>query len=389
MKYCKKCKIAAKETDALCSKCKQPLSTLGSGPPVAAGPRPAPVKSNQGAASSQEGPKSPPSRTTFTLSGQLQQMEELKLKNVKRGRNLGVLCLLAALTIMFILFQVYSRTVLAYAVLENVKFEQDPIAESQITVSFDVKSPGKVAFDRRSGTGHTEKLDDIAATKGHKTVWAWPSDPKTGIDFSVVSRGGLMLASKEQHFDVTRKGIGVEVVFIMDITNSMGPFIRGLKENCKNFANEVRKRGLDCRLGLIGFGDVEYNEPLRVFDLTEDVQSFQSNVSGLTLVNGVDNPESSVEALEKALEIEFRPHTRICFVHITDADCHHPERIAGIASQLKERGFLNYSISRKPLRRRYAPLCVNGGDFFDINDSKFETILQKIAKSIANQISSE
>jgi hypothetical protein len=388
MKYCKKCKIAAKETDTVCSKCKQPVSSFGSSPSPAgsAGPKPATPGANPAGPT---GPKPSTSQAMFTLSGQIEQLEELKSKNLRRGRTLGILSILATLAILFIIFQVYSRTVLAYAVLENIKFEQDPIAENQITVSFDVKSPGKVAFDRQSGTGHTEKVDLITRTKkGHETVWAWPSDPKTGIDFSVVYRGGWLLDSKDKHFDVTRDGIGVEVVFIMDITNSMGPFIQGLKENCNDFANQVRKRGLDCRLGLIGFGDVEYNEPLRFFDLTSDVKVFQSNVSELDLVNGVDIPESSVEALERGLEMTFRPHTRVCFVHITDADCHHPERLSEVASQLKKQGILTYSISRRQLGRLYKPICVNGGTFHDINGSNFETILQEIARSIVNQISS-
>ncbi len=107
-----------------------------------------------------------------------------------RGRNLGILSVLVALAILILIYSVYSRTVLAYAVLENIEIEQDPVAESQITVSFDVKTPGKVAFDRRSGTGHTEKLDMITMAEHRDTVWSWPSDPKTGIDFSVISRGG-------------------------------------------------------------------------------------------------------------------------------------------------------------------------------------------------------
>jgi Mg-chelatase subunit ChlD len=404
MKYCKKCKIAAKDTDTLCPKCGGPIASFGSAQPASGAAKPQPASTKPQPSSTKPQPASTrpstspggappppqsPGKATFTLKGQIEQLEEIKLKNIKRGRTFGILSLLLALAILFILFEVYSRTVLAYAVLANIKFEQDPIAENQITVSFDVITPGKVAFDRRSGSGHTEKLDVISTKEGHKTVWAWPSDQKTGIDFGVVYRGGWLLTSQDRHFDVTREGIGVDVVFLMDITSSMGPYIKGLKQNCNDFADQVRKRGLDCRLGLIGFGDVEYNEPILVFEPTDDLNEFQSNVSKLVLTNGGDPPESSVEAIEKALEMEFRPHTRVCFIHITDANCHHAERIPELAEALKEKSVLTYVISQQGLRRLYEPLCVNGGAFYGIRNTPFETILQEIAKSIVNQISSD
>jgi len=109
-----------------------------------------------------------------------------------------------------LIYSVYSRTVLAYAVLENIEIEQDPDAETQITVSFDVKIPGMVAFDRRSGTGHTEKLDMITVAEHRGTVWSWPSDPKTGIDFSVVSRGGWFRTRMDKHFRVHGEEVALE-----------------------------------------------------------------------------------------------------------------------------------------------------------------------------------
>jgi hypothetical protein len=334
-------------------------------------------------------PAGPPKAPTFTLAGQIAELEQIKLKNVKRGRNLGLLSLLAALAILILIYSVYSRTVLAYAVLENVEVTQDPVAESQITVSFDVKTPGKVAFDRRSGTGHTEKLDTFTQVVHRDTDWAWPSDPKTGIDFSVVSRGGWFLTRTDKHFNVTRSEVGVEVVFLMDVTSSMQPFIDGLKDKCIAFADEIRREGIDCRLGLVGFGDVNLNEPFTIFKPNADANEFQNAVAALQLTSGGDIDESSVEAIEQAMDMEFRPHTRICFVHITDAGCHNRQRIPELASSLKENKVVTYVISKPNLRSLYSRLCVNGGSFHAIGESSFESILKEVAKSISNQIKSD
>ena len=223
MKYCKKCKIAAKESDGVCPQCKQSLSSFGSAtaaPAKPAAPKPA-VHANRGrleasliaevstaARGAATAPADSPQVPTFTLAGQIAELEVIKQKNLNRGRKLGILSLLVALAIMTLLYSVYSRTVLAYAVLENIEIEQDPVVETRITVSFDVKTPGKVAFDRRSGTGHTEKLDLIMVAEHRSTWWSWPSDPKTGIDFSVVSRGGWFRTRIDKHFGVHGKKPG-------------------------------------------------------------------------------------------------------------------------------------------------------------------------------------
>jgi Mg-chelatase subunit ChlD len=442
MKYCKKCKITGKESDTVCPKCNTPLSSFGSaktaspqpatppapsaGPPkpaqpplaaAAASPKPiamaaptarpsAPPKPAQAppvAASVIPKPAAPisfsqpppgaatasaPKVPTFTLAGQIAELEQIKQRNLKLGRNFGILSLLVALAILLLIYTVYSRTVLAYAILENIQIEQDPVAETEITVSFDVKTPGKIAFDRRSGTAHTEKVDLIPAAGHRSTDWSWPSDPKTGIDFSVVSRGGWFRTRTDKHFNVTRASVGVEVVFLMDITGSMQPYIDGLKDKCIAFADEIKREGIDCRLGLIGFGDVEINEPMTIFGPTADAKEFQDAVGRLELTDGGDIPESSVEALEKALDMKFRPHTRICFVHITDADCHNKGRIRELVESLNDNKIVTYVISKKNLRTVYGKLCVNGGSFFGINDAPFESILKEVAKSITNQIKS-
>jgi Mg-chelatase subunit ChlD len=404
MIYCKKCKVPAKDTDTVCPKCKGPLSTFGSGggsKPAAGAASPAPGPAARATPGAVARPSSgagtgtsfaPRPSPTFSnepmlgLGGRIQELEQAQQRNLKKSRNLALLCLVALVALLMVLYGVYARTVLAYAVLSNVRLEQDELAQNQITVKFDVDTPGKVAFDRRSGTGRTEKVDIFAKTGPGGFSWAWPSDPKTGIDYSVVYRSGLFKTSLDRHFDVTRDGIGVDIVFLMDITSSMQPFIDGLKKNCIDFADRVRKEGVDCQLGLIAFGDVEINEPTLVFAPTSDVNAFQARVAELRANGGGDPPESSIEALDEALKLPFRPHTRVCFVHITDASCHNEEKIPETAEKLKSRSIITYVVSRRELSNLYEPLCVNGGTFHAIQDAKFEDILKEVAKSIANQI---
>ena len=387
MIYCKKCKIPAKETDAVCPKCKGPLSTFGgSAKPAAAGSLGA-ARHATATATSISRPRSEfGDETMLGLGGKIAELELAKKRNIRLSRNLGLLCLLALLALLTLLYQVYSRTVLAYAVLENIQVEQDPIYENLIKVRFDVTSPGRVAFDRLSGRVHTEKLDVIAKTGSREVTWAWPSDKATGIDFSVVYRSGLFRKSLDKHFDMTRSGVGVDIVFLMDYTSSMQPYIDSLKQNCIDFADSVRKEGVDCHLGLIGFGDVPEGQQIYVLPPTGDIREFQDHVAKLQATGGGDTPESGVEALESALGLEFRPHAKVCFVHITDADCHDPQKLPALAEQLRKRSIITYVVSKDEYKFLYQSLYAKGGSFHAIRKANFDEILETVAKQIVNTI---
>jgi hypothetical protein len=203
MKYCKWCKIPAKEFDTDCPKCGKPVSVFGgqssAGPPTVSGSTQSKPSVNRSVTDSDD---SAPTGRMFHLQGEVQKLEETKTKNRKRGQTLGLVSLASVLAIVFILYQVYMSTVLSYAVLEDIKIEQDPMNDRRIRVSYNVKSPGQMAFDRRSGSRRTEKLDITTKTGPDGFSWAWPSDSKTGIDFHVVYRSGWFRDSTERHFTV-------------------------------------------------------------------------------------------------------------------------------------------------------------------------------------------
>jgi Mg-chelatase subunit ChlD len=373
MKYCIKCKRIAQASDEVCTKCGGPLSTFGA--------QTAPART--GAASPD------PVGVTLGLQGELRTLQETQQRNVRRTRRLGLICASVLAALLATIYAIYARTVLSYAVISDVKIEQDRLAGHLIQVAFEVVSPGKVALDRRSGGRRTEKLDVFSKPGPVRLAWAWPSDPKTGVDFRVVYRTGLVRAEEEKHFAVSSSQAGVDVVFLIDITGSMGPFIEGLKRKCIEFAELVQREGYDCRLGLVAFGDVEFNEPIHAYEPTADFSAFQNQVGSLVLTGGGDLPESSVEALQAALELRTRPGVRVCFVHITDAPCHNPQNLAGVVSELRRRSITTYVVSQSDLQNLYGPLCVNGGRFHAIQHARFEEILLSVARSIANQIKTQ
>lgn len=322
----------------------------------------------------------------LSLQGRIGQLEAAQQQNTRRTKQLAALCGLVLVLLLAILYEAYSYAVLSYAVLRDVQIDQDPSSDSTIRVSFDVVKPGKVAFDRVSGGHRTEKLDVFAQAGPAKMDWTWPSDRATGVDFRVVFRAWLSTATKEQHFNVTRSGGSVDIVFLLDTTASMEPFIEGLRQKCIEFAALVRRDGYDCHLGLIGFGDVGERDEMQVLSPTSDVQLFQTRVATLKRTNGGDQPESSVEALRRALSLQFRSGAAVCFVHITDADCHHEQQLIPLSRELRARSVATYVVSSKQFQKLYFPLYESTNGFYAIEGADFGDILVKVARSITSQI---
>ena len=367
MKYCRACKLRAADSATACAKCGGPLSEFGV------------QRTGQTAAPSPAGP-------ALGLEGEIRQLESLQQRNVRRTRLLLVICGLVSLTLLMTVYQIYSYVVLSYAALDKVQIEQDKLVENLIRVSFDVVKPGKVAFDRRSGGRRTEKLDVFTKAGPAQLSWAWPSEPATGIDFSVLFRQGLSRKAISKHFEVTGKRGRVDVVFLMDTTGSMEPFIQGLTRKCIEFSRLVQEGGYHCRLGLIGFGDVRRNEPIRVYEPTTDIEEFQKQVANLPRTDGGDRPESSIDALDRALELQYRSGIKVCFVHITDAPTHRAREIPRVARELTERKIVTHVVSQHDFENLYGPLCVNGGRFHAIQGANFDDILRDVARSIADVI---
>jgi hypothetical protein len=381
VKYCRRCKTRGRDDQSHCANCGDELTEFGAGP-----------SSNSVPGSGSAGATPEP---TLALAGQIAVLQESRLRNLHRLRGLVLAALLVAFAFLFVGYRVYASTVLVYARLENVSIRQEPGNEQKILVEFDVVQPGKVSFERRSGGRRTEKVDQFETTGRKSQEWVWPSDPNTGIEFDVIYRGGWTRTFDRQRFSVSEASTrgAVDIVFLLDTTSSMTPFSRALKQQCIEFADTVRAGGRNVRLGLVGFGDVPRGEPVRSFPPTGDLQLFQSEVDALPPTPGGDEPESSVDALEAALALPFRRGAVICFIHITDADTHRQQELAAIRTRLESDGIVAFVVSRPQWRPVYEPLCVGGGEFFsieqasfEIQQARFERILERLADSIISAI---
>lgn len=128
----------------------------------------------------------------------------------------------------------------------------------------------------------------------------------------------------------------VDIIVCMDTTGSMSDEINEVKNNTNWFANQLKQKGFNFRLGLITYRDQNENNgyyPHSYGDLTADEKTFISWVSGLSAGGGGDWEESGVGAMQLAIDM-FDKYGRVTagkmIIVVTDAPFHWTEWYTGV-----------------------------------------------------------
>jgi len=140
-----------------------------------------------------------------------------------------------------------------------------------------------------------------------------------------VSEEGLPQSPIKVELISSGSGARADIVFVFDVTGSMGDEIAGLKARALSFADALAAKGIDFRLGLVTFGDnIE-----EVHDFTADAAEFKAWIDGLRASGGGDVKENSLEGLARASKLSFRETSQKMAVLITDADYHQAGETGG------------------------------------------------------------
>ena len=124
------------------------------------------------------------------------------------------------------------------------------------------------------------------------------------------------------------QGRPVDIVFVMDVTESMQPYIDAVKENVIAFAKDLAANNRDYRLGLVTFEDYVVSKEADCNcayrnKMTSNVDEFSNWVGSLRAGGGGDIPEDQLDALAYAATFPFRPEAQGILILITDAPSHH------------------------------------------------------------------
>src|SRR5947209_6599987 len=167
----------------------------------------------------------------------------------------------------------------------------------------------------------------LQVTTGNPGLTHFDSDGGVELDFGLTDQGGQPVGNltkdnvevledgkpgKILYFRGLGQGRPVDIVFVIDVTESMQPYIDAVKQNMINFAQDLAQNHRDYRLGLVTFEDYvvsaypDCNCPYSK-TMTPDVQKFTEWVGTLHAGGGGDIPEDPLDALTYAATLPFRP----------------------------------------------------------------------------------
>jgi len=189
-------------------------------------------------------------------------------------------------------------------------------ARSDASLKISVGNPGLEHFDSDGGV----KLDfGLTDQNGNPVGNLRPDNVKVFEDGK---------EAKIVDFRGVGQGRPVDIVFVMDVTESMQPYIDAVKQNVIAFAQDLQSNSRDYRLGLVTFEDYVVSKypacncPYRN-TMTSDVKVFTAWVGSLHAGGGGDIPEDQLDALAYASTFPFRPEAEGIIIIVTDAPPHH------------------------------------------------------------------
>jgi hypothetical protein len=109
----------------------------------------------------------------------------------------------------------------------------------------------------------------------------------------------------------------LDLTIVMDTTESMGASIRSIKDASTLMVEDLRRRTGQLRIGLVSFKDIEADgkgkikEAIKNVPLSFDVNGSIDGVQAWSASGGGDTPEDLLEALNIALNMDWRKSTNL------------------------------------------------------------------------------
>ena len=122
------------------------------------------------------------------------------------------------------------------------------------------------------------------------------------------------------------KDTNLDLMFIMDLTGSMGVWLEEAQRSIKDIIEEITDNnpGSKIRISFIGYKDFTDENEERTYnskEFTEDINEINEFISGLDCFGGGDIPEDIVGALKHALNMKWESNAKYAIL-VCDAPCH-------------------------------------------------------------------
>src|SRR5229473_6675934 len=284
--------------------------------------------------------------------------------------------------------------------------------------------------------GKSRAAADLKVSIGNPRLENFDSNAAVELDFGLTDPNGNPVGNlrpdnvkvyedgklaKILDFRGVGQGRPVDIVFVLDVTESMQPYIDAVKQNVISFAHDLQSNSRDYRLGLVTFEDyvisaqADCNCAYRD-KMTSDVKTFTDWIGSLHAGGGGDIPEDQLDALAYAAKFPFRPEAEGIIILVTDAPPHHAGDGSGssahdqsywdhhahgtdvtnltgteVAGMLKKNGLTLYAVVPPPfIAPEYQEIVdATHGRSYNIitEEGRFPSLVREIGHSIATEYS--
>ncbi len=170
-----------------------------------------------------------------------------------------------------------------------------------------------------------------------------------------------------------------DIVFVLDVSGSMGDNIAAVRNNLNEFADSLMARGYDFKIGVVTFSTTVDH----IWDLTNDVERIKQNLASISLWGGEEN---SLAALYKASELSFRPNSKRLIIWVTDEGYSFVSyNKQQVVDRMLQMDITVHGIGLNSLQTEWFNPIVQptGGNFYDI-EGNFRDILLDVSRLQAN-----
>jgi len=271
-------------------------------------------------------------------------------------------------TIAEVSAHIYENELLRESISRMVFVPGTPLSDTGLVVVNDSLSTADFPEVQLLFSTEYESTGQRVLNLGAENIFLYENDARIrDFNFGKFTEGGTEQA---------------DIVFVLDVTGSMGGEIDEVKNNLVEFTDSLSIQGVDFRLAMVTFLDVIEN----VYDFTSDVQLFQGYINAQHAHGGGDGAENSLDALMTATQFEFRPRAKRVFIWITDANYHQNDWATDlvptdVVEELLTNAITVHCVGTSAFVSDYYNdiILPVGGNFYDINGN-FRDILLDISR---------
>lgn len=188
-----------------------------------------------------------------------------------------------------------------------------------------------------------------------------------------------------------------DIVFVIDTTGSMGSSIKNVVKNINGFVDRLETEyTVNANFALVDYRDITCGEATSIVKngtsaWFSNVEDFKAKIDALTVDGGGDTPETAIDGLGMAEQLDFRQNANKFVILVTDADFkvnnnYGMDSMNMMTKKLGDSGIVTSVISANKYESDYHNLYTDTNGVFGDIYGNFADVLLQLADKIGEVV---